>query len=91
MLYKRQYTTADERTNFITSNASLILVEEQNLIEGNFLIFSDEPLPPSAVYITVSEESQNILAEQNLILMDALATTFEEILALRAIMEGGTT
>lgn len=30
------------------------------------------------------------LKEQNLILMDALATTFEEILALRAIVEGVT-
>lgn len=29
------------------------------------------------------------LEEQNLILMDALATTFEELLALRAIVEGG--
>lgn len=31
------------------------------------------------------------LEEQNLILMDALATTFEEVLALRALVEGGTT
>ena len=30
------------------------------------------------------------LEEQNLVLMDALATTFEEVLALREIVEGGT-
>ena len=35
---------------------------------------------------TIEEE----VKEQNLILMDALATTFEEVLALRAIVEGGT-
>ena len=29
------------------------------------------------------------LEEDNLILMDALATTFEEVLALRALVEGG--
>ena len=31
-----------------------------------------------------------LIQEQNLIIMDALATTFEEILALRAIVEGGS-
>lgn len=30
------------------------------------------------------------LEEQNLILMDALATTFEEILELRLLVEGGS-
>lgn len=37
-----------------------------------------------------AEEKLARLEEQNLILMDALATTFEEVLALRGIVEGGT-
>ncbi len=36
------------------------------------------------------EEKLARMEEQNLILMDALATTFEELLELRAIVEGGT-
>lgn len=36
------------------------------------------------------EDKITRLEEQNLILMDALATTFEELLELRAIVEGGT-
>ena len=36
-----------------------------------------------------TEQKLTRLEEQNLILMGALATTFEEILALRAIVEGG--
>ena len=35
-------------------------------------------------------EKLNRLEEQNLILMDALATVFEELLDLRASLEGGT-
>lgn len=45
-----------------------------------------EPGPPPETI----EDKMARLEEQNLILMDALATTFEEVLALRAIVEGGT-
>lgn len=45
-----------------------------------------EPAPPPET----TEEKLARLEEQNLILMDALATTFEEVLALRGIVEGGT-
>lgn len=37
-----------------------------------------------------TEQKLARIEEQNLILMDALATTFEEVMALRAIVEGGT-
>lgn len=47
------------------------------------------PIEPEPVPET-TEEKLARLEEQNLILMDALATTFEEILALRAIVEGGS-
>ena len=48
-----------------------------------------EPVEPGPVTETVEEKLTRI-EEQNLILMDALATTFEELLALRAIVEGGS-
>ena len=47
-----------------------------------------EPEPTEPPETT--EQKLARLEEQNLILMDALATTFEEVLALRAIVEGGT-
>ncbi len=48
-----------------------------------------EPVEPEPIPETLEQKLAR-LEEQNLILMDALATTFEEVLALRAIVEGGT-
>lgn len=42
--------------------------------------------PPKTIEAQLVE-----LQGQNLVLMDALATTFEELLTLRGIVEGGTT
>jgi len=52
----------------------------------------DEFFSAGGVVISPETPDQKLarLEEQNLILMDALATTFEEILALRAIVEGGS-
>lgn len=47
-----------------------------------------EPVEPEPIPEPL-EDKITRLEEQNLILMDALATTFEEVLALRAIVEGG--
>ena len=44
-----------------------------------------EPEPPETI-----EQKLTRLESQNIILMDALATTFEEVLILRAIVEGGS-
>lgn len=41
MNYKFQYTTQDEKTAILNNNKDKILIEEQNITEGNFLIFSD--------------------------------------------------
>lgn len=51
------------------------------------------PVPESLEPEPAPETTDQKLArleEQNLTLMDALATTFEELLELRAIVEGGT-
>lgn len=41
MLYKYQYATSGERASLIENNADKYLVEQQEITEGNFLIFSD--------------------------------------------------
>lgn len=41
MIKKIQYTTSDERQTIINQNKDLFLVEEQNISEGNYLIFDD--------------------------------------------------
>lgn len=43
MIYKYQYVTQVDRQERIDDNIDKILIEEQNIIEGNFLIFSDIP------------------------------------------------
>jgi hypothetical protein len=48
-----------------------------------------EPIEPHEPAETI-EQKLTRLEEQNLILMDALATTFEELIALRSLVEGGT-
>jgi hypothetical protein len=53
--YKIQYENQGERAQILESNKNKFLIEEQNLIEGNYLIFSDSmPEPPEV------KESQDI-------------------------------
>lgn len=56
MLYKLQYNSSSERENILTANANLFLVEEQNISEGNFLIFSDVPVEKETIYVNVPEK-----------------------------------
>lgn len=55
--------------------------------------WEDVPQPPNpepSEPVETTEQKLTRLEEQNIILMDALATTFEEVLTLRAVVEGGT-
>lgn len=82
MNVKIQYSDHVDRQAKIDANKDKFLVEEQNITEGNFLIFSDAK----------SIEEQVIqLQKDNLILMDALAMTYEEVVMLKAEANGGTT
>lgn len=71
MLFKIQYETALERDGIVAQNSDKYLLEEQNITEGNFLIFSDIP--------TTDTQLMQI-KEDNLILMDVLATMYEDML-----------
>jgi hypothetical protein len=74
--------------------------EEERPKEGFFYIvnadsegyFSEFPPEPESEPVFDKESVEQKLAriyEQNIILMDALATTFEELIALRELVEGG--
>lgn len=53
--------------------------------------FSEFPPEPEPVFDKESvEQKLERIDEQNIILMDALATTFEELIALRELVEGGS-
>jgi hypothetical protein len=41
MEYKYEYTTSEERETILNDHIDLVLHEEQNIDEGNFLIFID--------------------------------------------------
>jgi hypothetical protein len=58
--------------------------------EGYFSEFSPEPEPEPVFDKESVEQKLARIYEQNIILMDALATTFEELIALRELVEGGT-
>jgi hypothetical protein len=58
--------------------------------EGYFSEFPPEPEPEPVFDKESVEQKLARIYEQNIILMDALATTFEELIALRELVEGGT-
>ncbi|WP_018213731.1 hypothetical protein [Desulfitobacterium hafniense] len=88
-----KYDSEDEVQSIIAEQElnGLILVEVANVTEGNFLAFDDryvEPVMPSSIPRPIEEQLSQIKGD-NLILMDALATVFEEVLMLREQL-GGT-
>lgn len=65
MILKIEYQNDSERTNLLNENSNLIIIEEQNVTEGNFLIFSDIPLEPRIIYTEVPEqEFKNLKSRQ---------------------------
>ena len=85
MIYKFQYSNDAQREEIYLDNKHLHLKEDTSTEQGNFLIFTDVP---------DIETQLEDLRKENLVLMDALATTFEEVLALKAqvtALQGGTT
>lgn len=59
LLYKFQYSTHSEKDELISMHSEKHLIEEQNITEGNFLVFSDEPLPEKVVYTQVPQDELN--------------------------------
>jgi len=61
MIYKFEYSDEINRTAIILANKNKILVEDHNLIVGNFLIFSDV----KSVADGVKEVNDNIMVVMN--------------------------
>ncbi|MBV4424931.1 hypothetical protein [Clostridium tyrobutyricum] len=70
MIYKFQYKTDDEKINILNQNKDKILIEIQNITEGNFLIFSDiKPL----------NNQLNDLQNNQLNIMNSVADIYSKI------------
>ncbi|KQY91634.1 hypothetical protein ASD24_23150 [Paenibacillus sp. Root52] len=68
MNYVFQFNSSDERDNLIIEHDDKFLIEERNITEGNFLVFSDERPQPPIVYVSVpSEEFENLKQESTLL------------------------
>jgi hypothetical protein len=48
-----QYTSEEEKSALISLHSTKYLVEEQNITEGKFLVFTDEPPQSAPVYVTL--------------------------------------
>lgn len=77
MIYKYQYANDAERKALITNNATKRLLEEQNILEGNFLIFTDVPAEQT---VLDSLQKENNLFKAQIKSNDARADFHEEIL-----------
>lgn len=72
MRKKVQYIDVADKQRVLLDDKGLILIEEQNIIDGNFLIFADvKPLENQISELNISQ----------LILMDVIATMYEDMLA----------
>lgn len=76
MRYKYEYKTAAERDALIQEHSNLVLVEEQNITDGNFLVFVDAPEEPQADPVTAKLA---VIEQQNLTIMSALADLYETV------------
>lgn len=71
MRYKIQYTDDLDRQRIMDENTDKQLIEEHNIAEGNFLVFTD----------MLAQTTLEELKENQLILMDVMATMYEDMLA----------
>lgn len=76
-----KYTTEEEAQQIIDEKIAqgFVLVEVANITEGNFLGFKEPSEINSSNNIPLEQQIAE-LKEQNLILMDAIATLYETIL-----------
>lgn len=72
MIYKYQYLDQEDRNSIIAENVDKYLIEDATITNGNFLTFSD--IKP------VDNILENI-GENQMVLMEVLATMYEEMLA----------
>lgn|GEM_PF-1170962 len=91
MKYTFQYETIEQRESLITEHKTKTIIEERNISEGNFIVFSDNPEEDTkqVVYVNVPREefenSKEKLTQQELKITDlkkiqnVTSTTVSEI------------
>lgn len=79
MKFTFEYKTIEQREMIINDNKNLVLIEEQNLLNGNFLIFSDTIPTEEVIYINVPKKDLDELESR---------TTSVEDMLLQLMMEG---
>lgn len=77
MEWRYQYKSNSEKDELIEKNKSLYLIREENITEGNFIIFSDAPLPEPVVYMNVPEAEFKALKESDVQNKEAIAALYE--------------
>ncbi|WP_214684653.1 hypothetical protein [Exiguobacterium sp. s155] len=80
MFHKFQYRDEQERRDLIERHPNLFLIEEQNVEEGNFLIFSEKPTPVQIVYTQISADEIEALKAENQALNTAVVELYEIVL-----------
>ncbi|MEC0125359.1 hypothetical protein [Paenibacillus pabuli] len=68
MKYTYQYNNESERLDLIDKNKDKYLLEESRLIDGNYIVFGDEPNQPPIVYVSVPSEDFENLKQDNTLL-----------------------
>lgn len=63
MEYKYEYKDTVEREDILVKNKELFWIEEQNITEGNFLIFSD--VQPQMIDLEAQDLSSRVLDISN--------------------------
>jgi len=71
MLYKYQYLNDLERDKILTDNPDKRLLEVQNITEGNFLVFTDEPVVPDE-YTVLSGQVDTLTTENAVLQMSMI-------------------
>ena len=78
-MYKFKYETFTERAQIFNDNKDKFFIEEQNLFEGNYLIFSDDEPIKELNGVTEIENKISILEAENETLKQELSITQDAV------------
>lgn len=62
MKYTFQYESEEQRGSLIATHSDKTIIEEQNIAEGNFLIFSDNPEEDTKLIVYVNLPEKDFIA-----------------------------
>ena len=77
MIFKFEYKNITDRAAILKEHSDKFLIKEQNLIEGNYLIFSDEQ--PIDNQVKQLQKVNDELMQMNLIALEGVAILNEEV------------